>query len=991
MIIIGATNPQDVRQNTSDIQDLEEGTKTILTYNFEYDSHIIEAESGDFDAHNDNSETDTNWTRNSETLDVTTYSSVAAYELFNSPTKNISLEKPLSLEDWQNLQDFGGIFKGRIALGKDDGNQGIFTALETHQGTQIKDSNGDSVFTGDYRRLGGFFNHNGVHAGTADFGSFPELTFDGVSQVTVVDYKGETVVNTLPEIVPGEFFNYEVHLRDGLDTSQGTGIITWLYINNILIYNPKFVVRSTVGSGLVIQTGSSNSTNRHAYFRWFGSTINKSLNVKIFSKEELEANDGVSLIIPKGTRNYSIILPKSLNLPVGYFYEIISQATGEISWTPTIVNDVCSDTQYTDQATCEANGTCSDTQYTDQTACTNNGETWTSKTPGTWTFETWSVIGLAGTIDGFAEGKTELIGLKEINRVNVLKNGAQFVATEDELTAFESLRTGMISYGGMSLTTNIWTPDSCSDTQYTDQPTCEGNGETWTSEFCSNPAYPNQGTCEANTVILTVKFAERTMRFVDKIRGSAIIVTRPAVDFEFTNGVDAPDDLGVVHFYEKVSGVIFGSAKTDWSTPEQRRKYVYLGNADVNLAKNDFVQANNPLVSAFGLLDSFGDYLAIGGSIKSSGGKVSANATEPLELDITGYTAVAWGRNFDDEKMPHTPTSSDVVGAELHLGYKTSDIAMLFGSAQSDIDPTQYQRIEHTTLSTVPTGKYTIQRVYQYPGTTYNMVIYGNTLYDNLEQAVLNASIERYNLHPSIVPSCFLTYIVVRNDVTDLQVALNNGTAAILNYDGRTHPSTIGAEASPALSLKAGGELRSMVDQFVNNDGTDSVATLINFEIGHSTLYGCEWNGTDGSCSDTQYATQTLCLTNNEIWTDYKTLKNISQKDMVVNIVPQIGRRETQLPVDLEIFIDISYDDGNTWNADISESYATLQSLDNQINSLTASVLIFRVVPNAMIRVGMITDVKAEEIGMVSIGKGSAQPATSISGRHVPSCILTIT
>lgn len=46
-----------------------------------------------------------------------------------------------------------------------------------------------------------------------------------------------------------------------------------------------------------------------------------------------------------------------------------------------VTGHVCSDTQYTTQATCEAAGTCSDTQYTTQATCENATETWT---PETW-------------------------------------------------------------------------------------------------------------------------------------------------------------------------------------------------------------------------------------------------------------------------------------------------------------------------------------------------------------------------------------------------------------------------------------------------------------------------------------------------------------------------------------------------------------------------------------------------------------------------------
>lgn len=850
MIDIGGGEPQDIVKNAEDIAAHDH--KKLLDLSFGFDSYMIEAEAGDFETHEP-----LGWTRNNALIKLSTHNGVPVFELPGpDATGGLNITKNLTLVDFQNLHDFGGVFGGRIALDANDGNLGNFTAFETTQGLNILEADGVTpVFNNALQQLDANFHHNGATVVLTGV-----VNFDGVTEVEVTDWEGNIVTNTAPEIGPGNFFDFEFHIRDGLKDR------IFLYVNGILISNPTFANRNSTGTrnGLVYSSGASNGTNRRSYFRKFGTIINTSEpNINI-TKEALEASSGVQIIIPNGTRNYLVILPRGLNLPVGYSYKILSQATGKISWQPDIGTE------------------------------------------------------LAGTIDGVAAGDTKLDGLREIVRTNILENGAQFVENSKALPYFESLRTGMIAYAGMSL----------------------------------------------HATPLTVTFGARTMRFVNKVVGSAVIVKRPAVDFLFTEGLNAPDDLGVVHFYENVAGTIFGTAKTDWSTPEQRLRYVYLGNADVNLAKDGFLQANNPLVSAFGLLDTFGDYLAIGGSIKGAGGKVLVNFNG-YSLDITGYTAVAWGRNFNNQERPHTPTSLDINDADLHLGYRTSDISMFFGPATKNTDAEQYQRLEDSELINVPFGKYTIQRIYQYPGTSYNMIIYGSNIYDNLDQAIQNAAIERYNLHPSLVPACFLAYLITKQGLQNLDDAILDGTAAILNYDGRTHPSTIGAETSPSNALQAGGELRSMVDQFANSD-VDPIL-FIDFEIGEGSLYGCEWDAVN------------------------KTLKNVSQKDMVVNIVPQVGRRETGTGVGLEIFIDSSFDNGNTWHIDDADTYTTYQSIAGQIDSLTASVLIFRVIPNAMIRIGMMLTSVQNEVGIVSHGKGNTNPGVSTSGRYLPSCILTIT
>jgi hypothetical protein len=833
--------------------------KNILDLSYDFDAFTIEAERGDFDVH-----IPLGWTRNQSAIEIDTYNNLPVFIIPDNDSNIYTIQKTITFQDIQNLHLYGGVFGGTIALDINDGG-GMFSSIETQQATSILNTDGITYpfATNINRRINAGFNHDGNFVSSNNVEGTSEVIFNGINTVNVINWNGDTITNIVPKILPGEFFKYEFHIQNGLDN------IMYLYVDGVLVDNPTFDTNNggKGGERLQFSSGSTADSNRISYIRTFGATVNTSESTINVSKIDLEDSSGVKLVIPNGTMNYSIILGKDLNLPLGYTYSIVSQNIGTISWS------------------------------------SNPAE-----------------IGLSGTIDGFATGETELSETTEIIKTNILKDGARFISkTIDTSTEFESLRTGMITYSGISL-----------------------------------HASP-----------LTIVIGDRSMRFVDKENSYSKIITKPSVDFEFIDGLNALDDLGVVHFYEDIDGNIFGSAKTDWSTPAQRRRYVYLGNTDVNLAKDGFVQANNPLVSAFGLLDSFGDYLAIGGSIKGRGGKVSPNATEPLGLDITGYTAVAWGRNFGNQEIPHTPTSSDIVGADLHLGYKTSDISMLFGDAVSSIDPANYQKIEDITLSVVPAGKYTIQRVYQFPGTTYNMVVYGSTLYDNLEQAILHTSTERYNLHPSLTPACFLAYIIVRQDVVNLETAIADNQATILNYDGRMHPSTIGAETSPSNALQAGGELRSMVDQFANSE-VDPIL-FIDFEIGEGSLYGSEWDAVN------------------------KTLKNVSQKDMVVNIVPQVGRRDTGTSVGLEIFIDSSFDNGNTWHVDDADTYTTYQSIAGQIDSLTASVLIFRVIPNAMIRVGMMLTSAQDEVGIVSHGLGDINPGVSTSGRYLPSCILTIT
>lgn len=794
------------------------------------------------------------------------------------------------------------------AITGDDWDNGLEFGISYSAITRFKIGQGNGLFSGM-----GFSSANdprpssnrgrvGVYINYS--GAYTRIQLDGKNSVTLDGTNGR------PTVLLNEWFEYEAIVNPSSDAGVNFGDVE-LYVNDVLVVTGDVVSANndTVDNRVKI-VQSSSSGNTTFYVDNFGATIYEEDAVKLLTAENMSAKS-ISIIRPGGLRSYEITLPDNNPRNIGDDISIIA-----------------------------------------------------SKSMGTVILKTENLLIPQALFNGINSITLDIAKTKALTFVNSVDNANVYQSPNVDRGILEAQQTGMIEYNGMSLTIGF-----CSDIQYSDQPTCELNGT------CSDTQYTNQTNCELNGKVWTpntwtalpafsVNFSKRIMRFVDKVSNLEVIIRKPAVNFTFTDGVTAPDDLGVVHFYEDISGKIFGSAKTDWTTPSQSRQFVYLGNADVNLAKDKFIQANNPLVSAYGLLDSVTDARNIEGSVKGKGGKVSANN---LGLDIGGYTAVAYGRNFGNKELPHTPTSSDIILAKLHLGYRTSDFSMLFGAEVTALDPANYQRIEDTTLSLVPDDRYTIQRVYQYPGTDYNMVVYGSTLYDNLDQAIANASIERYNLHPSIVPACFLAYVVVRNDVTNLDTAITDGHASILNYDGNNHPQTIGAEASPTLSLEAGGKLRSMQDQFVDVSGATPAITFIDFEQKIDTLYGCEWNATN------------------------KTLRNNSQKDMIVNINAQIGRRSVANAVGLELFIDVSYDNGATWNVDITDSYAIYKNIEASTASTAVSPPTFRVVSNAMVRFGMLLSQNADETGIIAVGEGTTQPATSISGRELPSCELTIT
>lgn len=345
-----------------------------LAYTF--DEYRAEAEAGDFDVH-------TGWTRTNALINfLATYTDIHGdtYNVIEVPGSNTSGNLKLINErtdsDFQNMHDYGEVFGGTLVLDIVDGELGCFTAIETTNGTDVKDEFGHPVFNVNKQRLAAFFRHDNTNVNIQGIGGTAGVIFNGLDTVTVVDWKGDTVTNTVPEIVPGEFFKYEFHVRDGLTST------IFLYINGILVGNPTFSTASTVtGTHIYYATGSSDSTNRHTYIRNFGATINTGPSELVVTKAELESVDSAVLVIPNGTRNYSLLLDKDLKLHIGFFYDILSQAKGTLTWS---AND----------------------------------------DPG-------HPIGLKGTIDGFSSNVVELDGVRKITRFNVLDNGARFIYIDE--------------------------------------------------------------------------------------------------------------------------------------------------------------------------------------------------------------------------------------------------------------------------------------------------------------------------------------------------------------------------------------------------------------------------------------------------------------------------------------------------------------------------------------------------------------------------------
>jgi len=348
--------------------------KQVLTKEFTFDSYKITAEAGNFEAHEP-----LGWQRSVNRIDLAVYKGTPVFDNNGGsngsdgsdvvPKSNANFLIPLVLEDFNNLHRYGGMYGGIVALDETNGELGCFTGFSTLLGDQITALDGTKPFTVNSKRVSAFIRHNGTNVFILEYGGTKGVVFNGTDTVDVIDWKGDVVTNTVPEIKPGEFLKFTFHFRDGLDKR------IFLYVNDILVGNPTF---DHLGrSNDVSVAAGSSSWERHTYWKDFGATINTNSNNMVLEADEVQASSALNITIPEGTRNYSIELARGVGLDVGYSFDIKSQTTRTLSWSPSA---------------------------------------------GT---------GLAATIESYSTGQITFDGLTQLIKTNILKDGSQFVASTD--------------------------------------------------------------------------------------------------------------------------------------------------------------------------------------------------------------------------------------------------------------------------------------------------------------------------------------------------------------------------------------------------------------------------------------------------------------------------------------------------------------------------------------------------------------------------------
>lgn len=258
------------------------------------------------------------------------------------------------------------------------------------------------------------------------------------------------------------------------------------------------------------------------------------------------------------------------------------------------------------------------------------------------------------------------------------------------------------------------------------------------------------------------------------------------------------------------------SSITTDPTPMQIRDYVYMSKvahrsgasitaiSNLGLYNEEAIYSIRDLAKAIGPINIYGNVYSNYGTglqIQKSAGRA--------------YRYMWW--SGITRNNPSYPSNEDAAVTPVTFVYcqqKTGG-GVLYTTSKTAIDPTKYD-IGDNTLDNVPSGKYTIQRVYYFPKTNSTYIFYDRKLYDSMadaENAVLFAS---FALGTDFFDGAILrSFICLKHDATDLSntsqcvfLEKTSGSAGGSGSGGGNTATNVGLTGQSIVNGKVGVDLQ---------------------------------------------------------------------------------------------------------------------------------------------------------------------------------------
>jgi len=209
------------------------------------------------------------------------------------------------------------------------------------------------------------------------------------------------------------------------------------------------------------------------------------------------------------------------------------------------------------------------------------------------------------------------------------------------------------------------------------------------------------------------------------------------------------------------------------------------------------IARTNPNV-AYATDKQYEQFIRAFGPIKISGHTISPNGAN-LKLNRTSGKAFSLGRNWINNTDDPSVVSDGAYTDCIFYRYYRAATAGTFTTVpnQTVIDPTKYDN-GTGTLATVPSGKYTIQRIFFYPNNPSLLgVYYGRAIYTSIADAAANINLENFSeIENTKTNAIFVGFLIVKGNATDL----TNASDALILQAGSFRSTTSGG-GSVSLTL----------------------------------------------------------------------------------------------------------------------------------------------------------------------------------------------
>jgi hypothetical protein len=220
--------------------------------------------------------------------------------------------------------------------------------------------------------------------------------------------------------------------------------------------------------------------------------------------------------------------------------------------------------------------------------------------------------------------------------------------------------------------------------------------------------------------------------------------------------------IGVYRVSSGVGGLIIDN---DFSALE-RRSTAVLGKYWSTISGSDEItNIANYTTAAYCAAKTLEDFIDSYGAVNITGNRYSVSTITPMTLRRTAGKAFRKGANRTNQPTSPNIYESTADNSISSYYYQISNSYRY--TEKSEIDPNYYD--VGGVLTPVPTGKWTVQRIYYFAVSDVTVVLWGQHCYDSLSLAYDGISSDNFDLLTGSVEGAVLrAYLIVKRGATDL-------------------------------------------------------------------------------------------------------------------------------------------------------------------------------------------------------------------------------